>query len=118
MGGTLEASTSEPEPVLSLRTVIALLGWLILLTGTFLLVLGYGWARRPSTIQDLILYSTVTTIIGALFLATAWLTGEKGDKTPLKTSVKMLSKYLLILPGIAILIVFVLLLTLLGLPPG
>jgi hypothetical protein len=60
----------------------------------------------------------VTTIAGALLLATAWLTGEKGDKTPLRISVKMLAKYLLILPGIAILIVIVLLLTLLGGPPG
>jgi hypothetical protein len=114
----LEASASEPEPVLSPRTVIGLLGWLTVLTGIFLLIIGCSWAHRTSCTSNLSIDSALVTVVGALLLATAWLTGEKGDKTPLKTSVKMLAKYLLILPGVAILIVVVLLLTFLGLPPG
>ncbi len=114
----MEASASEPEPVLSLRTVIGLLGWLILLTGIFLLIIGCSSLRQTSCTTKLITYSTAATVAGALILATAWLTGERGDKTPLKTSVKMLAKYLLALLGLAILITVVLALALLGGLPG
>jgi hypothetical protein len=115
----LEASASEPEPVLSLRTIIGLLGWLTVLTGIFLLVIGCSSLHQRSCTTNLTLTSTVTTVAGALLLATAWLTGEKGDKTPLRISVKMVAKYLLILPGLAIIIVIVLFLVFVGVfPPG
>jgi hypothetical protein len=112
----LEASANEPEPVLSLRTVIGLLGWLILLTGIFLLVVGCSSLHQASCTTKVTAYSTAATVAGALILATAWLTGERGDKTPLKMSVKMLAKYLLALLGLAILITIVLFLGFLGLP--
>jgi hypothetical protein len=112
----LEASANEPEPVLSLRTVIGLLGWLILLTGIFLLIVGCSSLRQASCTTKVTAYSTAATVAGALILATAWLTGERGDKTPLKMSVKMLAKYLLALLGVAILITIVLFLGFLGLP--
>jgi hypothetical protein len=112
----LEASPNEPEPVLSLRTVIGLLGWLILLTGVFLLIVGCSSLRQASCTTKVTAYSTAATVAGALILATAWLTGERGDKTPLKMSVKMLAKYLLALLGLAILITIVLFLGFLGLP--
>jgi hypothetical protein len=115
----LEASApSEPEPVVSWRTVIGLLGWLTVLTGIFLLAIGCSSLHQRSCTTNLTLSSTVTTVAGALLLATALLTGEKGDKTPLRVSVKMLAKYLLILPGLAIIIVIVLFLVFLGFPPG
>jgi hypothetical protein len=112
----LEASANEPEPVLSLRTVIGLVGWLILLTGIFLLIVGCSSLRQASCTTKVTAYSTAATVAGALILATAWLTGERGDKTPLKMSVKMLAKYLLALLGVAILITIVLFLGFLGLP--
>jgi hypothetical protein len=105
----LEASPNEPEPVLSLRTVIGLLGWLAVLTGIFLLVVGCSSLHQRSCTTNLTLSSTATTIAGALLLTTSWLRGEKGDKTPMRVSVKMLSTYLLILPCVAILVVAVLL---------
>jgi len=111
----LEESASEPEPVLSLRTLIGLLGWLTVLTGIFLLVLGNSSLCQASCTTKLTAYSTAATVAGALVLATAWLTGESGDKTPLKTSVKMLAKYLLGLLGLAILITVILFLAFLGL---
>jgi hypothetical protein len=112
----LEASANEPEPVLSLRTVVGLLGWLILLTGICLLIVGCSSLRQASCTTKVTAYSTAATVAGALILATAWLTGERGDKTPLKTSVKMLAKYILALLGLAILITIVLFLGFLGLP--
>jgi hypothetical protein len=112
----LEASANEPEPVLSLRTVIGLLGWLILLTGIFLLVAGCSSLHQTSCTTKVTAYSTAATVAGALILATAWLTGERGDKTPLKMSVKMLAKYLLALLGLAILIIVVFFLAFLGVP--
>jgi len=115
---TLEACASEPEPVVTWRTVIGLLGWLTVLTGIFLLLIGCSSLHQRSCTTNLTLFSTATTVSGALLLATAWLTGEKGEKTPLRTSVKMLATYLLILPGLAVIIVIVLFLVFLGLPPG
>ena len=103
---------------MSWRTVIGLLGWVLVLTGIFLLTVGCSPIHRTSCSTRLTLSSTVTTIAGALLLTTSWLTGEKGDKTPLKVSVKMLAKYILILPGLAIIIVIVLFLVFLGFPPG
>jgi hypothetical protein len=111
----LEASASEPEPVLSLRTLIGLLGWLTVLTGIFLLILGNSSLCQASCTTKLTAYSTAATVAGALILATAWLTGERGDKTPLKMSLKMLAKYLLSLVGLAILITVILFLAFLGL---
>jgi len=102
----------------SWRTVIGLLGWVLVLTGIFLLTVGCSPIHQTSCSTRLTLSTTVTTITGALLLATSWLTGEKGDKTPLKVSVKMLAKYILILPGLAIIIVIVLFLVFLGFPPG
>ena len=99
---------------MSWRTVIGLLGWVLVLTGIFLLTVGCSPIRQTSCSTRLTLSSTVTTISGALLLATSWLTGEKGDKTPLKVSVKMVAKYLLILPGLAILVVIVLFLAFIG----
>ena len=90
---------------MSWRALIGLLGWVLVLTGIFLLTVGCSPIRQTSCSTRLTLSSTVTTIAGALLLATSWLTGEKGDKTPLKVSVKMLAKYLLILPCLAILVV-------------
>ena len=103
---------------MSWRTVIGLLGWVLVLIGIFLLTVGCSPIHQTSCSTRLTLSSTVTTIAGALLLATSWLTGEKGDKTPLKVSVKMLAKYILILPGLAIIIVIVLFLVFLGFPPG
>ena len=103
---------------MSWRTVIGLLGWVLVLTGIFLLTVGCSPIHQTSCSTRLTLSSTVTTIAGALLLATSWLTGEKGDKTPLKVSVKMLAKYIVILPGLAIIIVIVLFLVFLGFPPG
>ncbi len=114
----MEASPTEPEPVLSWRTVIGLLGWVTVLTGIFLLTVGCSPIHQTSCTARLTLSSTVTTIAGALLLATSWLTGEKGEKTPMKVSVKMLATYLLILPALAIIVVIVLFLTYIGLPPG
>jgi hypothetical protein len=111
----LEKSASEPEPVLSLRTLIGLLGWLTVLTGIFLLILGNSSLCQASCTAKLTAYSTAATVVGALILATAWLTGERGDKTPLKMSLKMLAKYLLSLLGLAILITVILFLAFLGL---
>ncbi len=111
----MEESASEPEPVLSLRTLIGLLGWLTVLTGIFLLVLGNSSLCQASCTTKLTAYSTAATVAGALVLATTWLTGERGDKTPLKMSVKMLAKYLLGLLGLAILITVILFLAFLGL---
>src|SRR5437870_13493132 len=113
----MEASPTEPEPVVSWRTVIGILGWVMALTGIFLLTVGCTPIHQTSCSTRLTLSSTVTTIAGALLLATSWLTGEKGDKTPLKVSVKMLAKYLLILPGLAILVVIFLFFAFIGLPP-
>jgi len=90
----------------------------LVLTGIFLLTVGCSPIRQTSCSTRLTLSSTVTTIAGALLLTTSWLTGEKGDKTPLKVSVKMLAKYIVILPGLAILVVIVLFLVFLGFPPG
>jgi hypothetical protein len=101
----------------SWRTVIGLLGWVLVLTGIFLLTVGCSPIHQTSCSTRLTLSSTVTTIAGALLLATSWLTGEKGDKTPLKVSVKMLAKYLLILPGLAILVVIFLFFAFIGLAP-
>jgi hypothetical protein len=112
----LEASSTESEPVVTWRTIIALLGWLILLTGIFLLIVGCSSLRQASCTTKVTAYSTAATVAGALILATAWLTGETGDKTPLSMSVKMLAKYLLALLGLAILITIVLFLAFLGLP--
>ena len=103
---------------MSWRTVIGLLGWVLVLTGIFLLTVGCSPIHQTSCSTRLTLSSTITTIAGALLIATSWLTGEKGDKTPLKLSVKMLAKYLLILPALAIIVVIVLFLTYIGLPPG
>ena len=103
---------------MSWRTVIGLLGWVLVLTGIFLLTVGCSPIHQTSCSARLTLSTTVTTIAGALLLATSWLTGEKGDKTPLKVSVKMLAKYIVILPGLAILVVIVLFLVFLGFPPG
>jgi hypothetical protein len=103
---------------MSWRTGIGLLGWVLVLTGIFLLTIGCSPIHQTSCSTRLTLSTTVTTIAGALLLATSWLTGEKGDKTPLKVSVKMLAKYILILPGLAIIIVIVLFLVFLGFPPG
>jgi hypothetical protein len=111
----LDESASEPEPVLSLRKLIGLLGWLTVLTGIFLLILGNSSLCQASCTTKLTAYSTAATVAGALVLATAWLTGERGDKTPLKMSVKMLAKYLLSLVGLAILITIILFLAFLGL---
>ena len=94
---------------MSWRALIGFLGWVLVLTGIFLLTVGCSPIHQTSCSTRLTLSSTVTTIAGALLLATSWLTGEKGDKTPLKVSVKMLAKYLLILPGLAILVVIFLL---------
>ncbi|TMI48710.1 hypothetical protein E6H17_02920 [Candidatus Bathyarchaeota archaeon] len=91
---------------------------MLVLTGIFLLTVGCSPIRQTSCSTRLTLSSTVTTIAGALLLTTSWLTGEKGDKTPLKVSVKMLAKYIVILPGLAILVVIVLFLVFLGFPPG
>jgi hypothetical protein len=113
----LEASASEPEPVLSLRTIIGLLGWLTVLTGIFLLMIGCSAIHQRACTTNLTLSSTATTIAGALLLATAWLTGEKGDKTPLKISVKMVATYLLIIPLLAVGIIVVLLLAFVGIFP-
>lgn len=114
----MEASSNEPEPIVSWRTVIALLGWLTLLTGIFLSIVGCSSVHQTSCTTKLTLSSTTITVAGALLLATAWLTGEKGDKTPIRTSVKMLATYLLLLPGLAAVIAIVLFLVFLGLPPG
>ncbi len=103
---------------MSWRTIIRLLGWVLVLTGIFLLTVGCSPIHQTYCSTRLTLSTTVTTIAGALLLATSWLTGEKGDKTPLKVSVKMLAKYILILPGLAIIIVIVLFLVFLGFPPG
>jgi len=111
----LEESASEPGPVLSLRTLIGLLGWLTVLTGIFLLILGNSSLCQASCITGLTASSTAATVAGALVLATAWLTGERGENTPLKMSVKMLAKYLLAILGLAILITVVLFLAFLGL---
>jgi uncharacterized membrane protein HdeD (DUF308 family) len=111
----LEASANEPEPVLSLRTVIGLLGWLTILTGIFLLIVACSSLRQTACSTKLTAYSTAATVAGALILATAWLTGERGDKTPLKMSVKMLARYLLIFAGLAAIITVFLLLAFLGL---
>ena len=78
---------------------------MLVLTGIFLLTVGCSPIHQTSCSTRLTLSSTVTTIAGALLLTTSWLTGEKGDKTPLRVSVKMLAKYLLILPCLAILVV-------------
>jgi len=112
---TLEASATEPEPVVSWRALIGLLGWVLVLTGIFLLTVGCSPIHQTSCSTRLTLSSTVTTIAGALLLTTSWLTGEKGDKTPLKVSVKMLAKYLLILPGLAIIVAIVLFFAFIGL---
>ena len=101
---------------MSWRALIGLLGWVLVLTGIFLLTAGCSPIHRTSCSTRLTLSSTVTTIAGALLLTTSWLTGEKGDKTPLKVSVKMLAKYLLILPGLAIIVAIVLFLAFIGLP--
>jgi len=114
----MEASPTEPEPVLSWRTVIGLLGWVTVLAGIFLLTVGCSPIHQTSCTARLTLSSTVTTTAGALLLATSWLTGEKGEKTPMKVSVKMLATYLLILPALAIIVVIVPFLTYIGLPPG
>ena len=111
----MDESASEPEPVLSLRALIGLLGWLTVLTGIFLLILGNSSLCQASCTTKLTAYSTAATVAGALILATAWLTGERGNKTPLKMSVKMLAKYLLSLVGLAILITVILFLAFLGL---
>src|SRR2546428_13200741 len=94
---------------------MGLLGWVLVLTGIFLLPVGRSPIHQASCSPRLTLSSTVTTIAGALLLTTSWLTGEKGDKTPLKVSVKMLAKYLLILPGLAIIVAIVLFLAFIGL---
>ena len=88
----------------------------MVLTGIFLLTVGCSPIHQTSCSTRLTLSSTVTTIAGALLLTTSWLTGEKGDKTPLKVSVKMVAKYLLILP-LAILVVTVLFLAFIGVGP-
>jgi len=88
----------------------------LVLTGIFLLTVGCSPIHQTSCSTRLTLSSTVTTIAGALLLTTSWLTGEKGDKTPLKVSVKMVAKYLLILP-LAILVVIVLFLAFIGVGP-
>jgi len=88
----------------------------LVLTGIFLLTVGCSPIHQTSCSTRLTLSSTVTTIAGALLLTTSWLTGEKGDKTPLKVSVKMVAKYLLILP-LAILVVTVLFLAFIGVGP-
>jgi hypothetical protein len=111
----LDASASEPEPVVSWRTVVGLVGWLILLTGIFLLIVGCSPVHQTSCTTNLTLSSTTITVAGALLLATAWLTGDKGDKAPLKMSVKMLVRYLLIVAGLAAIITVFLLLAFLGL---
>ena len=67
----MEESASEPERVLSLRTLIGLLGWLIVLTGIFLLVLGNSSLCQASCTTKLTAYSTAATVAGALVLATA-----------------------------------------------
>ncbi len=94
---------------MSWRTVIGLSGWVLVLTGIFLLTVGCGPIHQTSCSTRLTLSSTATAIAGAFVLATSWLTGEKGDKTPMKVSVKMLATYLLILPCVAVIVVAVLL---------
>src|SRR5260370_40678495 len=89
---------------MSLRTLIGLVGWLTVLTGIFLLILGNSSLCQASCTTKLTTYSTAATVAAALILATAWLTGEEGDKTPLKMSGKMLAKHLLGLLELAILI--------------
>ncbi len=111
----LEASPSEPEAVVSWRTVVGLLGWLMLLTGIFLLIVGCSPIHQTSCTTNLTLSSTTITVAGALLLATAWLTGDKGDEAPLKMSVKTLARYLLIVAGFAAIITVFLLLASLGL---
>jgi hypothetical protein len=99
----------------SWRTVIGLFGWVLVLTGLFLLTVGCSPIHQTSCSTNLTLSSTTITVAGALLLATAWLTGDKGDKAPLKMSVKILARYLLIVAGFAAIITVILLLAFLGL---
>ena len=102
---------------MSWRTVIRLFGWVLVLTGLSLLTVGCSPIHQTSCSPRLTLSSTVTTIAGGLLLTTSWLTGERGDKTPLRVSVKMLATYVRIIACLAIIVVAVLLFTLFFVAP-
>ncbi len=62
----------EPQPVISWKSVIGFVGWLLLLAGAFLIVLGCSSLIGSSCSPRLVIRSLAATGTGAFLLLARW----------------------------------------------
>ena len=97
---------SEPQPVLSWKGPVGFVGWLLLMTGTFTIILGCGNLTGHPCSFSLVERSLIITSVGAVLLMTQWIEwGEeegKGTGSTPRSRLKKLLLFILIAPLVAI----------------
>jgi hypothetical protein len=87
---------SEPQPVISLKSVIGLVGWLALVAGAFIIVLGCSNLIGSSCSPRLVIRSLAATVTGGLVLLARWVIwgddSESREKSSPKSRLKQLLK--------------------------
>ncbi|TMI52230.1 hypothetical protein E6H20_01455 [Candidatus Bathyarchaeota archaeon] len=86
---------AEPQPVVSWKSAIGFVGWLLLLAGAFLVVLGCSSLIGGSCSPRLVIRSLAVTGAGALLLLARWVVWGDEDGTRGRSSPKSRLRQLL-----------------------